>query len=312
MKTRSARTEAASKAGSWSRSMVASGGTTGDQPSVAPLASARASIAPSPIAVVRLTGPPSKSTRGSVASSPTAGTTSASGELVGRLTTTPSAPSLALCSSTRITVRANVGSVSAGVATSRLPRIDSSSTRSSSLAADALGVARSKNGHEGEIVTPVTADTAVGGDVAAAVPLRALPRPAGQRPGLRAVPARRRRRRRGWGDAIFATTLAAVLGVGIVGVLLLNTAMQTQADQIQATQQKLAALQLVVQGEQTALDRLNAPGTLAARAAALHMRPAAAMPMLRLSVHPPTRLPAAAKSHGLSARARAKSPAHGG
>ena len=148
--------------------------------------------------------------------------------------------------------------------------------------------------------------------MAAAVPLRALPRPAGQRPSLRAVPARRRRHRRGWGDAIFATTLAAVLGVGIVGVLLLNTAMQTQADQIQATQQKLTALQLVVQGEQTALDRLNAPGTIAARAAALHMRPAAAMPMLRLSVHPPTRLPAAAKSHGLSARARAKSPAHGG
>jgi hypothetical protein len=131
------------------------------------------------------------------------------------------------------------------------------------------------------------------------------------------VPSRRRRRRRAWGDALFATTLALVLGVGIVGVLLLNTAMQTQADQIQATQQKLAALRLVVQGEQTALDRVNAPGMLAARAAALHMRPAAAMLMLRAPAHPPTRLPAAAKVHepksqGLSARAPAKSPSHGG
>src|SRR3954468_22760558 len=312
MKTRSARTEAASKAGSWSRSIVASGGTSGDQPSVAPLAIARASIAPSPIAVVRLTGPPSNSTRGSFASSPTAGTTSASGALVGRLTTTPSAPSVGLCSSSRITVRAKVGSVSAGVATSRLPRIDSRSTPSSWLARDALGVARSKNGHESEIVTPVTADTSVGGEVARAVPLKAVPRPAGQRPALRAVPARRRRQRRGWGDAVFATTLAIVLGVGIVGVLLLNTPMQTQADQIQATQQKRAALRLVVQGEQTVLDRLNTPGTLAARASALHMRPATAMPILRVSVRPSTRLPAPAKSHGLSARARAKSPAHGG
>ena len=91
---------------------------------------------------------------------------------------------------------------------------------------------------------------------------------------------------------MFATTLALVLGVGIVGVLLLNTAMQTQADQIQATQQKLAALRLVVQGEQTALDRLNTPGTLAARAVALHMRPAASMPILRAAAHAVTRLPA--------------------
>ena len=106
---------------------------------------------------------------------------------------------------------------------------------------------------------------------------------------------------------MFATTLALVLGVGIVGVLLLNTAMQTQADQIQAAQQKLAALRLVVQGQQTALDRLNTPGTLAARAAALRMRPATTMPVLRVPVRPPTRLPAP-----LSAHVRAKSRVHGG
>ena len=98
-----------------------------------------------------------------------------------------------------------------------------------------------------------------------------------------------------------------MLGVGIVGVLLLNTAMQTQADQIQATQQKLAALHLVVQGEQTALDRMNTPAALAARAAALHMRPAKTMPVLRVPVRTPTRLPAP-----ISAPARAKSRVHGG
>ena len=147
--------------------------------------------------------------------------------------------------------------------------------------------------------------------MAAAAPLRADLRPAGRRPALRVVP-HRRRRRRAWGDAVFATTLALVLGVGILTVLLLNTAMQTQADQIAATKQRLAALHLVVQGEQTALDRMNTPGALAARAAALHMRPAAAMPILRAPAAAPTRLPAAAKPKGLSARARAKSPAHGG
>ena len=103
-----------------------------------------------------------------------------------------------------------------------------------------------------------------------------------------------------------------MLGVGILGVLLLNTAMQTQADQIQATQQKLAALHLVVQGEQTALDRMNTPGALAERASALHMQPAATMPVLRLPARTPTRLPAAATVKRVSARAQAKSRVHGG
>ena len=111
---------------------------------------------------------------------------------------------------------------------------------------------------------------------------------------------------------MFATTLALVLGIGIVGVLLLNTAMQTQADQIQATQQRLAALHLVVQGEQTALDRMNTPESLAARAAALKMRPATVIAVLRLPRRTPTRLPAPAGSHRLSAHERAKSPVHGG
>lgn len=111
---------------------------------------------------------------------------------------------------------------------------------------------------------------------------------------------------------MFATTLALVLGVGIVTVLLLNTAMQTQADQISATQHRLAALHLVVQGEQTALDRLSTPGALATRAAALHMRPATTMPMLRLPKRVPTALPAPARPKRFSARARAASAGHGG
>ena len=152
--------------------------------------------------------------------------------------------------------------------------------------------------------------------MAAAAPLRAdlrsPVRPAARRPSLRLVPNRRRRRRRAWGDAVFATTLALVLGVGILGVLLLNTAMQTQADQISAAKHRLAALHLVVQGEQTELDRLNTPGSLAVRAAALHMRPAAALRVLRLPKRLPAALPAPAKAKGVSARARAKSAGHGG
>jgi hypothetical protein len=116
-----------------------------------------------------------------------------------------------------------------------------------------------------------------------------------------------RRRRRAYGDAVFATTLAIVLGVGIMAVLLLNTAMQTQADRIAAAQHRLTTLNLAVQGAQTTLDRLNTPGDLASRAGALHMRPAKGIAVLRASAAAPTRLPAA-----VSARARARKPGHAG
>jgi len=111
---------------------------------------------------------------------------------------------------------------------------------------------------------------------------------------------------------VFATTLAMVLGIGILGVLLLNTAMQTQADQIQATQHRLAALRLVVQGEQTTLDRMMTPGALASRAAGLNMHPATAIAVLRVPARTPTRLPLLAGSKKLSARERATTPSHGG
>ena len=188
------------------------------------------------------------------------------------------------------------------------------------IALGAIGVAAEGNGHESEIVTPVTADTGTGGDVAAVAPIRttSAPRPgngraASRRTSLRLVPPLRRRRpRRSYGDALFATTLSALLAVGIVGVLLLNTSMQTQADRIQAMRQQIVVLSLQLQQAQTALDRDNSPSALAARATALKMRPAGELLMLRPAVRPPRRLPAAPKAKAVSARARAKTSSHGG
>jgi hypothetical protein len=124
---------------------------------------------------------------------------------------------------------------------------------------------------------------------------------------LRLAQPVRRRRRKAYGDALFATTLAALLAVGILSVLLLNTAMQTQADRIAATQHRLATLRLAAQGAQTTLDRLTTPAELATRAAALHMRPAARITTLTVAAQAPTHLP-----NPVSARGRAKKPGHAG
>jgi hypothetical protein len=151
--------------------------------------------------------------------------------------------------------------------------------------------------------------------VAAVAPLRttSAPRPAGRRTPLRLVPPLRRRRRRSYGDALFATTLSALLAFGIVGVLLLNTAMQTQADRIAAMRQRIAGLSLQLQQAQTGLDQEDSPSALAVRAGALGMRPAAAMPVLRTAVRQPRRLPAARLAKpGISARARAAKTNRGG
>lgn len=98
-----------------------------------------------------------------------------------------------------------------------------------------------------------------------------------------------------------------ILGVGILGVLLLNTAMQTQADQIAATQHRLAALHLAVQQAQAAVDEQDAPAALAARAAALHMRPVAMMPVVVVSARETRKLPPP-----VSARGRARKPGRAG
>jgi hypothetical protein len=97
-----------------------------------------------------------------------------------------------------------------------------------------------------------------------------------------------------------------ILAVGIVGVLLLNTEMQTQADRIAVAQHRLAVLHLQLQTVQTAVDRANTPGEVAAHAAALHMHPSPRMAFVTAR-GVTTRLPVA-----VSALARAKKPAHGG
>ena len=150
---------------------------------------------------------------------------------------------------------------------------------------------------------------------AAAAPLRAsppapttAPRRAGRRTPLRLV-APLRRPRHSYGDVLFATTLSALLGLGIFGVLLFNTAMQTQADRIAAMRQALATTAVQVQSAQTTVDRENAPSELAASAAALRMHPARVMPVLRPTARPPRRLPAAPR---VSARGRAARTVRGG
>lgn len=130
----------------------------------------------------------------------------------------------------------------------------------------------------------------------AALPQQRPDRPS-VRPDLRLAPRYRARPTPGR-DVAYAFTLALLLVVGIIGVLLLNTAMQTQADHIAAAKQHLADLTMNAQVLQTEADRDDAPGALAARARALHLRPATTV----------TIVPA----HTVSARARAARPTHGG
>jgi hypothetical protein len=94
-----------------------------------------------------------------------------------------------------------------------------------------------------------------------------------RRPPLRLAPAPRPRLSR-YADGVWAATLALLLGIGILGVLLLNTSTQTQADRIAAAKGRLADLTLHAQVLQMAADQQDAPSVLAERARALHMRPA--------------------------------------
>jgi hypothetical protein len=103
----------------------------------------------------------------------------------------------------------------------------------------------------------------------AAPTLRLAPRP---RPRPRPTPRR---------DAAFAVTLGLLLAVGVVAVLLLNTAMQTQADRIATVKQHLADLTLRAQVLKTEADMEAAPAVLAVRARQLHLRPATRVTILR-------------------------------
>ena len=74
-------------------------------------------------------------------------------------------------------------------------------------------------------------------------------------------------------DLLFVVCLSTVLTIGVVGVLLLNTAMQQQADRMSLQRQRIAALADQAQQLRTDIDRLATPQSLAVRARRLHMKP---------------------------------------
>lgn len=89
------------------------------------------------------------------------------------------------------------------------------------------------------------------------------------KPGLRPVakPVRRLSR------IPFLMVLAGILGLGMVGLLLLNTTLQNEAFQARALNQQAAELsyhQAALEGQ---VDKVRAPQELASRASALGMRP---------------------------------------
>jgi len=98
-------------------------------------------------------------------------------------------------------------------------------------------------------------------------------------------------------DLLFVVCLTTVLTLGVLGVLLLNTAMQQQSDRMAVQRQRVADLILQAQEIRTRLDRLATPQQLAARARRLHMQP---VKRLRFTVAgaPVSRQPReAARSH---------------
>jgi hypothetical protein len=71
----------------------------------------------------------------------------------------------------------------------------------------------------------------------------------------------------------FAVLVLAVLGAGLVGLLLLNTALDRGAFEIQAAQKRQSQLTDQQQELQLQLNNLSAPGPLASQAAALGLVP---------------------------------------
>jgi hypothetical protein len=111
-------------------------------------------------------------------------------------------------------------------------------------------------------------------------------------------------------------TLAGLLSIGIMGGLLLNTAMQTQADRIAMTRQQLAAGALRIQALQADVDRDASPASLAVRATTIGLRPASRLQVLVAPRHPAATLRSAAVQQmlrgKLSGPARAASRARAG
>lgn len=87
-------------------------------------------------------------------------------------------------------------------------------------------------------------------------------------------------------DAAFATCLGLLLVVGVLAVLLLNTALQQQADSLNAQQRVVAQLALEDQSLNLDLERDADPKVLAARAKAMHMRPVTRIRFLAATPQP--------------------------
>ena len=113
------------------------------------------------------------------------------------------------------------------------------------------------------------------------MPLRSpLPKEAPKRTSpLRLVPPRRSSAAK----APFAVVLVVLLGGGLLGLLLLNTLVAQQSFSMHDLGAKDKALQQREQDLSSQVQALEAPASLAARAAALHMVPSGPPAFLRLS-----------------------------
>jgi cell division protein FtsB len=99
-------------------------------------------------------------------------------------------------------------------------------------------------------------------------------------------------------DLLFVVCLTTVLTIGVVGVLLLNTAMQQQSDQMTLQRQQIASLTDQAQQLRTDIDRLSTPQSLAAKARRLHMQPVKRLRFTVSGAPVSPRSLAASRSHG--------------
>ena len=106
-----------------------------------------------------------------------------------------------------------------------------------------------------------------------------LERRSADRPRLLAVPGTGPQP----GGRAFVALVVLVLTGGLVGLLLLNTAMQRSAFQLEALKDKTAALTVRSEVLDTQVERLRAPARLANAATRLGMVPMSAPVFLRLS-----------------------------
>ena len=102
-------------------------------------------------------------------------------------------------------------------------------------------------------------------------------------------------------EMAFAMCLALVLGMGVLGVLLLNTSMQQQSRAIADSHVRLDALTQHVQALRTTLDWTSDPAALARQARELRLRPVRRVEYVRLTrtgQRVSVRLPEAGRAHG--------------